>query len=308
MAVDIVGRDVGARLHPRVPRPSGGRPGRARARGRRRESESRPSGLRASRPRVNEDCVSSCRGRPKRNEGSLTPASATCSRTCSSESCRSCRRRGGARSRWHSCSRTRSRRLRSAHARRRSPKRTGGSRCRGAGRACVDDVQWLDPSSASALTFALRRMGEQPVLLLLARRTGERSGDARSSSRRFETDRVERLPVGPLSLGAIHSLLQARLGRTFSRPSLLRVHETSGGNPFYALELARALGADVDPTQPLPCSRDTRGTGARTPRRAAARQHESRCCSQWPWAVRPPSSSQAWTSPSTYSIRALPRV
>jgi DNA-binding CsgD family transcriptional regulator len=115
----------------------------------------------------------------------------------------------------------------------------------------VDDVQWLDPSSASVLTFALRRMGEQPVHVLLARRTGERAAPSELEAA-FETDRIERLPVGPLSLGALHTLLQARLGRTFSRPSLLRVHETSGGNPFYALELARALGADVDPTQPLP--------------------------------------------------------
>jgi DNA-binding CsgD family transcriptional regulator len=114
----------------------------------------------------------------------------------------------------------------------------------------VDDVQWLDPSSASVLTFALRRMGEQPVHVLLARRTGERAAPSELESA-FETDRIERLPVGPLSLGAVHTLLQARLGRTFSRPSLLRVHETSGGNPFYALELARALGANVDPTQPL---------------------------------------------------------
>ena len=41
-------------------------------------------------------------------------------------------------------------------------------------------------------------------------------------------------------------------GATFARPTLLRLHEASGGNPFFALELARALGADVDPTQPLP--------------------------------------------------------
>jgi DNA-binding CsgD family transcriptional regulator len=115
----------------------------------------------------------------------------------------------------------------------------------------VDDVQWLDPSSASVLTFALRRMGEQPVHVLLARRTGEQAAPSELESA-FETDRIERLPVGPLSLGALHTLLQARLGRTFARPSLLRVHETSGGNPFYALELAQALGADVDPTQPLP--------------------------------------------------------
>ena len=122
----------------------------------------------------------------------------------------------------------------------------------------VDDVQWLDPSSASVLTFALRRMGDQPVHVLLARRTGERAEPSELESA-FETDRIERLPVGPLTLGAVHTLLQARLGRTFSRPSLLRVHETSGGNPFYALELAQAIGAGVDPTQPLPVPRTLEG-------------------------------------------------
>src|SRR5712691_6148604 len=34
----------------------------------------------------------------------------------------------------------------------------------------VDDVQWLDPSSSSALAFALRRLAASRVLLLLARR------------------------------------------------------------------------------------------------------------------------------------------
>jgi hypothetical protein len=34
----------------------------------------------------------------------------------------------------------------------------------------VDDVQWLDPSSSSALEFALRRLDASPVLLLLTRR------------------------------------------------------------------------------------------------------------------------------------------
>ena len=115
----------------------------------------------------------------------------------------------------------------------------------------IDDVQWLDRSSASALAFALRRLGEQRVVLLLARRLGE--GRERSElERAIEPERVERLPVGPLSLGATHELLRTRLGRPFARPTLLRVHEMSGGNPFYALELARALGEEIDPTQPLP--------------------------------------------------------
>ena len=114
----------------------------------------------------------------------------------------------------------------------------------------IDDAQWLDPSSASALAFALRRLGDRSILLLLARRLGERTEtlDLESAIR---DDRVERLRVGPLSLGAIHQLLQAHLALTLARPTLLRVHETSGGNPFYALELVRALGADVGPTQPL---------------------------------------------------------
>jgi DNA-binding CsgD family transcriptional regulator len=114
----------------------------------------------------------------------------------------------------------------------------------------IDDVQWLDRSSASALAFALRRLHQQSILLLLARRLSEEAAPS-ELERAIEADRVQRLPVGSLSLGAIHRLLWARLGRTFSRPTLLRVHEVSGGNPFYALELARVLSADVDPMQPL---------------------------------------------------------
>jgi DNA-binding CsgD family transcriptional regulator len=114
----------------------------------------------------------------------------------------------------------------------------------------IDDVQWLDPSSASALAFAVRRLDEWSILLLLARRLGE-SAETQDLEQAISADRVERLHVGPLSLGATHQLLQAHLALPLARPTLLRVHETSGGNPFYVLELARALGAEVDPTQPL---------------------------------------------------------
>jgi hypothetical protein len=85
---------------------------------------------------------------------------------------------------------------------------------------------------------------------MLARRAAEGAGPSHLALG-INSDRVELLPVGPLSLGALHSLLKARLGRTFARPTLLRLHEISGGNPFFALELARVLGTDIDPTQPL---------------------------------------------------------
>ncbi|HMI98398.1 MAG TPA: AAA family ATPase [Gaiellaceae bacterium] len=115
----------------------------------------------------------------------------------------------------------------------------------------IDDVQWLDPSSASALAFALRRMAPDRVLLLLARRLVEGTQPS-ELERALEAESVQRLAIGPLSVGALHRFLRDRLGRPFARQTLLRIHEASGGNPFFALELARALGSDVDPLRPLP--------------------------------------------------------
>jgi DNA-binding CsgD family transcriptional regulator len=107
----------------------------------------------------------------------------------------------------------------------------------------IDDVQWLDASSASALAFALRRLGGS-VRLVFARRL--------EPSALEQSVDVERLRVGPLSVGALHRLLHDHLGRPFARQTLLRIHGRSGGNPFFALELARALGEDIDPLEPLP--------------------------------------------------------
>ncbi len=114
----------------------------------------------------------------------------------------------------------------------------------------IDDVQWFDAPSARSLTFGLRRLGEHDVRLLLARRTGPRA-QPHELEQALGWGRVERLRVGPLSLGALHRLLREQIGRPFARQTLLRIHERSGGNPFFALELARALDEDVDPTQPL---------------------------------------------------------
>ena len=61
----------------------------------------------------------------------------------------------------------------------------------------------------------------------------------------LELDRAfggfQRLAVEPLSVGAIHRLLWGRLALKLPRPELVRVHEIAGGNPFFALELGRAI-------------------------------------------------------------------
>jgi DNA-binding CsgD family transcriptional regulator len=115
----------------------------------------------------------------------------------------------------------------------------------------VDDVQWLDPSSSGAVAFALRRLAASQVYLLLARRVVDRAQPS-EIEQALGPERVQRLPVGPLSVGALHQFLRDRLGRPFPRQTLLRIHERSGGNPFFALELARVLDVDADSLEPLP--------------------------------------------------------
>ena len=107
----------------------------------------------------------------------------------------------------------------------------------------IDDLQWLDVTSASALGFALRRLPEADISLLWTRRLGEPQ-QSTAVEDALDGDRVERIRVGPLSVGATHQVLHSLLSHGLSRPTLLRLHAVSGGNPFYALELARALGAD----------------------------------------------------------------
>jgi DNA-binding CsgD family transcriptional regulator len=117
----------------------------------------------------------------------------------------------------------------------------------------VDDVQWLDPASAAALSFATRRVGEHRVAWLLTRRT---AGDERlplNLDRGSARARAEILRLGPLSLGAVHRILHRRLGESFARPLLRRLHELAQGNPFFALELGRALqGRPIQAGQDLP--------------------------------------------------------
>ncbi len=122
----------------------------------------------------------------------------------------------------------------------------------------IDDVQWLDDASALTVGFALRRITDEPVGILLARRTGGEEGPVGSTIELGPLqDRDQRLVIEPLSMGAIHHLLGQRLDLTLTRPKARRLYEISGGNPFYALELGRAVvrgTIDLEPGGPLPRS------------------------------------------------------
>jgi DNA-binding CsgD family transcriptional regulator len=112
----------------------------------------------------------------------------------------------------------------------------------------IDDVQWLDRSSQDVVAFAARRFKGR-VGLLLTERSGADGGNAVTWLQLSRPDGIERVRVGPLSLGGLHALISERLGRSFPRPTMVRIAETSAGNPFFALELARAIDAGSSSAQ-----------------------------------------------------------
>ncbi len=119
----------------------------------------------------------------------------------------------------------------------------------------MDDLQWVDASSAAALRFALRRLRDERVLVLATRRLEVGRNAPLELERMLGDTRVRRLGVGPLSLGGVHELLMARLGFDASRSTLVRLQELAGGNPFYALEIGRELidrGSEPPPDEALP--------------------------------------------------------
>ncbi len=106
----------------------------------------------------------------------------------------------------------------------------------------IDDLQWLDPSSKAVVAFVARRLRGRAGLVLTERSESE-FDSVMSWLQLGSVDGIGRIRVGPLSLGGLHELLSARLGRSFPRPTMVQIAEVSGGNPFYALELAHALGS-----------------------------------------------------------------
>jgi len=123
----------------------------------------------------------------------------------------------------------------------------------------IDDIQWLDPASAGVLRFALRRVRRQPVGLLATMRTVPAAAAGTGLEDVFPEAAIERVTLGPLSTGAAFRLLSDRVGVRFSPPELARLHEITGGNPFYLLELGREVkrtGARSALGQSLPVPRD----------------------------------------------------
>ncbi len=133
----------------------------------------------------------------------------------------------------------------------------------------IDDIQWLDPVSAAALRYGLRRLDTEPVVVLATERAepGDRPGSVRiddhdassdqppgsvCADRTIPVERREVLPVGPLDLKGIRAAVATVVDR-LPAPTLARIAELAEGNPMFAIELARAATSSAElPAAPAP--------------------------------------------------------
>jgi DNA-binding CsgD family transcriptional regulator len=100
----------------------------------------------------------------------------------------------------------------------------------------VDDLQWLDEPTRFLVDFVARRLRREPIALLLSLRAEAGAAELRPGNRD-----LQRITLPPLSVGALHRIVRTQLGASPSRPTLVRLHALSAGNPFFGLEVARAL-------------------------------------------------------------------
>lgn len=116
----------------------------------------------------------------------------------------------------------------------------------------VDDLHWLDATTADALGTAARRRSAD-VLFLLSARTPLDPALPAPARDLAAIDALTRHVVLPLGDEEISALIRSRSGHDLPRTVLARAVEASGGNPFFAVELARMwAGANVDLLDSLP--------------------------------------------------------
>ena len=100
----------------------------------------------------------------------------------------------------------------------------------------IDDAQWLDRSSVRVLRFALSRLRQEHLRLLVTVRSGTEAPLVQGPSIRPQP---EELHLGPLDERALEAVIERTLGTSLLKPALLQLHTVSGGNPFFALEIVK---------------------------------------------------------------------
>lgn len=125
----------------------------------------------------------------------------------------------------------------------------------------VDDTQWLDVPSATALGFAARRLGAERVAVLFAVRDGEAAEAGGAAGGLAGIPTLAPAPLDAESAAAALAVRSPDLAATVRA----RILAESSGNPLAIHELAAALNdAQRAGAAPLPAALGARDAVART--------------------------------------------
>jgi DNA-binding SARP family transcriptional activator len=104
----------------------------------------------------------------------------------------------------------------------------------------LDDLQWADLDSLRALRYLAVELRGAPVMVVGTVRDGEGSELLHQVLQTIDRQPgAQRLPVPPVDLGAVRTIAEAVTGSPVTDEAGRRLHERSGGNPFFATELVR---------------------------------------------------------------------
>ena len=116
----------------------------------------------------------------------------------------------------------------------------------------VDDLHWLDPSSAGMIDVMVRATASRPLVLVVGTRPGPSPGSAALES-------LERIVLTGMDEGETRELAAVIAGTEIDPSDARRLHERTAGNPLFIAETVRALLEDPSPR--TPAARLTLGDG-----------------------------------------------
>jgi len=128
----------------------------------------------------------------------------------------------------------------------------------------VDDLQWADAATASALVTLSRRLATHRISWLLALRRGELADAAQDAVDRLEAAGASEIRLGPLDETAVAQVARDMLGGEPDE-ALREVLRRADGQPFLLTELLRGLRTENLVT--VDASTAKLAVGARLPRR-----------------------------------------
>jgi DNA-binding SARP family transcriptional activator len=120
---------------------------------------------------------------------------------------------------------------------------------------CLDNLHWADSATLDWLAYLARRLPTHPILLVGAYRREEGAALAGLRSSLARSGLLRELALDGLDAASVEEMVQHLAGALLPEPTLSsRLHQATGGNPFFLWEILAALRAagPGQETQDLP--------------------------------------------------------